>query len=105
MEAAVRLKLNLVVMILRDNAYRMIKWKQANMGFDNFGLDYGNLDFVQYANSYGAIGLRVESAQSLIPMLEECFSTPGVHLVEVPVDYSENDQILNIDIKEKSRLI
>ena len=105
METAVRLKLNLVVVILRDNAYGMIKWKQANMGFENFGLDYGNPDFVQYANSYGATGHRVESADSVVPLLEECLRTPGVHLVEVPVDYSENDQILNIDIKEKSQLI
>ena len=32
-ETAVRLNLNLVVMVLRDNAYGMIKWKQRDMGF------------------------------------------------------------------------
>lgn len=105
METAIRLKLELVVLILRDDAYGMIKWKQANMGFDNFGLDYGNPDFVQYANSYGAQGHRLESTESLTSLLEECFETPGVHLIEVPVDYSENDQILNREIKEKSKLI
>ncbi len=105
METAVRLKLDLVVMILKDDAYGMIKWKQANMGFDDFGLDYGNPDFVQYANSYGATGHRILSAESLVPKLEECFNTPGVHLVEVPIDYSDNDRILNHEIKEKSRLI
>ncbi len=105
METAVRLKLDLVVLILRDDAYGMIKWKQANMGFDDFGLDYGNPDFVQYANSYGASGHRLESTDSMVPLLEECFNTPGVHLIEVPIDYSENDRILNRDIKEKSRLI
>jgi acetolactate synthase-1/2/3 large subunit len=83
----------------------MIKWKQANMGFDDFGLDYGNPDFVQYANSYGATGHRLKSTDSLIPLLEECFNIPGVHLIEVPIDYSDNDRILNRDIKEKSRLI
>ncbi|MEN8177596.1 MAG: acetolactate synthase large subunit [Pseudomonadota bacterium] len=105
METAVRLKLDLVVIILRDDAYGMIKWKQANMGFDDFGLDYGNPDFVQYANSYGAHGHRITSSGSLIPLLEECFNTPGVHLIEIPIDYSDNDRILNRDIKEKSRLI
>lgn len=54
-----------MVLILNDGAYGMIKWKQANMGFDNFGLDYGNPDFVQYANSYGANGHRVTSAGAL----------------------------------------
>ncbi|MEA3302119.1 MAG: acetolactate synthase large subunit [Pseudomonadota bacterium] len=105
METAVRLKLDLVVLILRDDAYGMIKWKQANMGFDDFGLDYGNPDFVMYANSYGANGHRVKSADSLQPLLEMCFNTPGVHLVEVAIDYSDNDRILNHDIKDNSSLI
>ena len=105
METAVRLGLDLVVLVLKDDAYGMIKWKQANMGFDNFGLDYGNPDFVQYANSYGASGHRIESAESLIPLIEECFNSGGVHLIEVPVDYSENDRILNSDIKEQSQRI
>jgi acetolactate synthase-1/2/3 large subunit len=105
METAVRLNLNLIVLVLRDNAYGMIKWKQSKMGFTNFGLNYNNPDFVKYANSYGAIGHRVKSAQSLIPLLEDCLTTPGVHLIELPVDYSENDQILNNDIGNKSKLI
>lgn len=105
METAVRLGLNLVVLILRDNAYGMIKWKQANMGFDDFGLDYGNPDFVLYARSYGAQGHRLESTASLTALLEECFNTPGVHLIDVPVDYSDNDRILNHEIKQKSRQI
>jgi len=105
LETAVRLGLDLVVVVLRDNALGMIKWKQANMGFDDFALDYGNPDFVMYANSYGAQGHRLESAQELIPLLEKCLDSPGVHLVEVPVDYSHNDRILNREIKENSHKI
>tara|TARA_R110002072_G_scaffold124794_1_gene260339 strand:+ start:8884 stop:10527 length:1644 start_codon:yes stop_codon:yes gene_type:complete len=103
LETAVRLKLNLVVLILRDNAYGMIKWKQANMGFNNFGLDYGNPDFVKYAESYGAIGHRVESSHHLSELLNHCLNAPGVHLIDAPVDYSENDRILNHEIKERSK--
>jgi acetolactate synthase-1/2/3 large subunit len=102
METAVRLKLNLIVLILRDNAYGMIKWKQSNMGFPNWGLDFGNPDFVKYAESYGARGHRVASAEALAPLLEQCYQAGGVHLVEAPMDYSENDQILNHEIKELS---
>ena len=105
LETAVRLGMNLVVLVLRDDAYGMIKWKQANLGFDDLGLDYGNPDFVQYACSYGAHGHRADSADGLLPLLGTCLSTPGVHLVEVPVDYSENDRILNREIKERSRAI
>ena len=83
----------------------MIKWKQANMGFKDFGLDYGNPDFVKYAESYGAHGHRVSSAAELLPMLERCHQEPGVHVIEVPVDYSENDRILNHEIKELSAKI
>jgi acetolactate synthase-1/2/3 large subunit len=102
METAVRLKLDITVLILRDDAYGMIRWKQANMGFADFGLTYGNPDFVKYAESYGAHGHRVEDAEGLPGILEECLSTPGVHLIDCPIDYSENDRILNKEIKELS---
>ncbi|VWX48864.1 Acetolactate synthase [Novosphingobium sp. 9U] len=99
LETAVRLGLNLTVLILNDNGYGMIRWKQANMGFEDFGLTYGNPDFVKYAESYGAIGHRVESAAHLGELLAHCRNTPGVHLIDCPVDYSENDRILNSEIK------
>jgi len=105
LETAVRLQMDLVVIILCDNAYGMIKWKQAHMGFDDFGLDVGNPDFVRYAESYGAFGHRLSAASEFIPLLDRCFATPGVHVIEVPVDYSENDRILNSEIKEKSRFL
>ena len=94
--------MNLVVLILRDDAYGMIKWKQANMGLAPFGLDYGNPDFVRYAETYGARGYRVASADELLPLLRKCNESAGVHLIEIPVDYSENDRILNREIKELS---
>jgi acetolactate synthase-1/2/3 large subunit len=105
LETAVRLNMNLVVLILRDDAYGMIKWKQLAYGFQNFGLDYGNPDFVKYAESYGAQGHRVESAGALKPLLEHCHSTPGVHLVDCPVDYSDNDRILNEEIQQRAMAI
>lgn len=105
LETAVRLKLDLVVVIINDNAYGMIKWKQANMAFDDYGLDLGNPDFVKYAESFGAHGHRVEKDTSVAQLLEHCLESPGVHLVEVPIDYSDNDRILNREIKEKSLLI
>ena len=102
LETAVRLNLDLTVIILRDDAYGMIKWKQAHMSFDNFGLDYGNPDFVQYANSYGAQGWRIEDTASLSEVITRCINTPGVHVVDCPVDYSMNDETLNKTIRELS---
>ena len=102
METAVRLKLNITVLILNDNSYGMIRWKQANMGFKDWGLTYGNPDFVKYAESYGANGFRIDSAASLPKVLRGCLDTPGVNLIDCPVDYSDNDGILNRQIKELS---
>ena len=102
METAVRLKLNITVLILNDNSYGMIRWKQANMGFKDWGLTYGNPDFVKYAESYGANGYRVSSASELPELLKKCLDTPGVNLIDCPVDYSDNDSILNKQIKELS---
>jgi len=102
METAVRLKLNLTVLILNDHSYGMIRWKQANMGFEDWGLEFGNPDFVKYAESYGAVGHRVESAEQLPELLRHTLDTPGVHLIDCPVDYSDNDRILNKEIRELS---
>ncbi|NEZ03176.1 acetolactate synthase large subunit [Wenzhouxiangella sp. XN201] len=94
LETAVRLGLDLVVLLLRDDAYGMIKWKQQDMGLADFGLDFGNPDFVQYAESYGARGHRVESADHLTRRLEECLASPGVHLIDCPIDYTDSQHEL-----------
>lgn len=105
LETAIRLKMQLVILILRDDAYGMIKWKQSHLGFADYGLDYGNPDFVEYAESYGAVGHRVESADQLVPLMQQCHEQPGVHLIDVPVDYSENDHILHHEIQELSQRV
>lgn len=101
-ETAVRLKLDLVILLIHDDAYGMIKWKQANMDFPNFGMDMTNPDFVKYAESYGAHGHRPKSAEEFAPMLAKCLDTPGVHLIDLAIDYSDNDRVLNREIKELS---
>jgi acetolactate synthase I/II/III large subunit len=94
LETAVRLKLDLVVLILQDNAYGMIRWKQAVDEFPDFGMTFGNPDFVAYAEAYGLKGSRVTSADGLAPALEAAFAQRGVHLVAAPIDYSENTRVL-----------
>jgi acetolactate synthase-1/2/3 large subunit len=94
LETAARLRLNLVVLILQDNAYGMIRWKQAVDGFPDFGMTFGNPDFVAYAKAYGVGSSRVESAAGLVPALDAAFAGGGIHLVTVPVDYSENTRVL-----------
>jgi len=105
LETAVRLNLDLVIIILNDSAYGMIKWKQEGMGFENFGLDYHNPDFVTYAESFGAVGHRAESAEDFQRILIESLNAAGVHVIDLPVDYSLNHSILNVLIKESSCIL
>ena len=101
METAVRLGLDLVVLILEDSAYGMIRWKQAVDKFPDWGLTFGNPDFVKYAESYGAKGTRVTSTEDLVPALEGAFKWGGVHLVVVPIDYAENTRVLVEELGNK----
>ncbi|WP_339947473.1 acetolactate synthase large subunit [uncultured Albimonas sp.] len=102
METAVRLGLNLVVVVLNDGAYGMIRWKQAVDGFEDFGMRFGNPDFVRYAEAYGAKGSRVGAVEDLAPTLEAAFAGGGVHLVDVPIDYSENTRVLVDELRNRS---
>ncbi|MCB4457062.1 acetolactate synthase large subunit [Leisingera sp. McT4-56] len=105
LETAVRLGLNLVVTVLNDSAYGMIRWKQAHVGFADWGLEFNNPDFVQYAASYGATGHRITRTEDLAPTFEKAFAAGGVHLVDVPVDYSENQRVLIDELAAKTCLI
>jgi acetolactate synthase-1/2/3 large subunit len=101
LETAIRLGLNLVVLIIEDHGYGMIRWKQAAMGFGDFGLSFANPDFVAYAAAYGAKGVRVAAADQLVATLEMAFAAGGVHLVIVPIDYSENKRVLIDELAQK----
>lgn len=103
LETAVRYNLNIAVIVLRDNAYGMIKWKQSGMGFDNFGMDMGNPDFVKLAEAFGARGWRPKSCDEFRSNLRQALAEPGVDLIELAIDYSENHAILNKEIKELSK--
>jgi len=105
LETAVRLGLDLTVIILNDNAFGMIKWKQTGMGFDTFGLDLGNPDFVKYAESYGATGHRPQSCEEFEETLNKCVNGKGVHLIDLAVDYSLNHSILNELLAKKQCLL
>ena len=101
LETAVRLRLNLVVLVLDDSAYGMIRWKQAVDAFPDYGMTFGNPDFVRYAESYGATGHRVGAVEDLETTLEGAFRAGGVHLVAVPIDYSENTRVLVDELRTK----
>ncbi|HEB69450.1 MAG TPA: acetolactate synthase large subunit [Desulfobulbus sp.] len=103
-ETAIRLKLDLIILLLRDDALGMIRWKQAGMDLPDFGLEFGNPDFVRYAESYGAHGYRITQHGELGPVLRSCLDKAGVHLIDLPIDYSENASVLTDELKRKTCL-
>jgi len=98
LETATRLGLNLVVLILQDKAFGMIRWEQET---DDRRLSFGNPDFSRYAEAFGAKGSRVETADGLVPTLEVAFKAGGVQLVAVLVDYSENIRVLSHELRHR----
>jgi acetolactate synthase I/II/III large subunit len=103
LETAVRLKLDLVTLIIVDGAYGMIRWKQAVDRFPDYGMTFGNPDFVTYAQAYGARGHAVRSTAELAPTLAAALEAGGVHLVSVPIDYGENIRVLVEELASAQR--
>ncbi|NVI98263.1 acetolactate synthase large subunit [Myxococcus sp. AM009] len=104
LETAVRLGLDLTVVVVRDDGYGMIRWKQGEMGLPDFGMALGNPDFVRYAEAYGAHGHRPTSATEFGATLARCLSSSGVHVIDVPIDYSDNARALGAGAEELAAL-
>ncbi len=100
LETAVRLNIPVVILILNDNAFGFIKWKQEAMGFRHFALDYTNPDFCRFAESHGAAGMKVGKGDDLGEMLNKAFGLKQVAVIECPIDYSVNYEIFSKEIED-----
>ncbi|MCV7445353.1 acetolactate synthase large subunit [Mycobacterium paraense] len=89
-ETAVRERIPLVVLIWEDNGYGLIEWKMDLELGAHYYVKFGNPDIVTYAESFGAKGYRINSADELLPTLRAALDDDGVSLICCPVDYSEN---------------
>lgn len=98
LETAIRYKVPIVVLILNDNAFGFIKWKQKAMGLPDFALDYGNPDFAAYAKSYGAEGIKVNRGDDLGSILKSAFALKKVVVIECPIDYSVNYELFSKEL-------
>lgn len=89
-ETAMRLNTPVVILIWNDQGYGLIEWKQMSQFGRVSHVDFGNPDFVKYAESFGAKGYRVERTGDLLPILKQALSDNTVSVIDCPVDYSEN---------------
>jgi acetolactate synthase I/II/III large subunit len=90
LETARRIGANITVVVWRDDGYGLIDWKQRQEFGRPFGVEFGNPDFVAFAESFGIAGFRPASAADLYPTLMRALDVGGPALVEVPIDYREN---------------
>ncbi|MBV8050784.1 MAG: acetolactate synthase AlsS [Acidobacteriaceae bacterium] len=93
LETAVRLKQNITVVVFRDGGYNMVAFQQELIYGRTSGTNFGNPDLVKYAESFGAVGLRVNKPDELVPTLRKGLETPGVVVIDIPTDYSKNVEI------------
>ena len=96
LETACRLKLNVVVVIFDDNAYNLIKWKSEKQFGTSFGVDFSNPDFVRLAESFGAVGIRLNSSNEFEDALRDALTKAVPVIIDVPIDYSNNEIIYRL---------
>ena len=93
LETAVRIGTPFVTLIFNDSCYGLIKWKQLDQYNKYSCVDFGTIDYVKFAESFGGKGYRIEKAEDLIPTLEEAFAQKVPCIIDCPVDYSENQKL------------
>ena len=93
LETAFRIGTPFVTLIFNDSCYGLIKWKQLDQYGKYSCVDFGSIDYVKFAESFGGKGYRIERAEDLIPTLEEAFAQKVPCVIDCPVDYSENEKL------------
>ncbi len=96
LETAVRMKLNLAIVVFNDNGYNLIKWKSMKKFGTSYGVDFTNPDFIKVAEGFGAVGLRLKTAGDFEPMLRDAFTREVPVIIDVPIDYSDNELIYKL---------
>jgi acetolactate synthase-1/2/3 large subunit len=96
LETACRLKLNLVIVIFNDSGYNLIKWKAEKKFGTSFGVDFSNPDFVGLAESFGALGIRLQSSKEFEEVLRDALTKTVPVIIDVPIDYSDNEMIYRL---------
>jgi len=89
-DTALRLKLDIVILIFNDSKYGLIEWHQLRHFERATNIEFTNPDFVKLAEAFGAKGYRVNSAEDFIPTMEKALGDGTVSIIDCPVDYAEN---------------
>jgi len=92
-ETAMREKIPFVILVWVDGSYGLIKWKMEMQLKRSSHVDFGNPDFVKFAESFGARGYFIREADELLPTLKKALAEDTISVIACPVDYSENTKL------------
>lgn len=93
LETAVRERCHFVHFVWRDGTYNMVAAQEMMKYGRTSGVDLGRIDLVKFAESFGAKGFAVETADDVIPALEEAQASDGPVLIDIPIDYRDNAKL------------
>lgn len=92
LETAVRFQLPIIHLIWNDGKYNMVEFQEEMKYGRSSGVDFGPVDFVKYAESFGARGYRVDGKESFEQILKQVLEEVkhGPILIDIPIDYKDN---------------
>lgn len=90
LETAVRLNVNLVHMVWIDGTYDMVGAQEQLKYGRKSGVDFGPIDYVKYAEAFGAHGMMIKTPEEIAPVMKKAFDMAGPVIVGVHVDYADN---------------
>lgn len=90
MSTAVQQGCNITHFIWNDQAYNMVEFQEIMKYNRSSGVKLGGVDFVKFAESFGARGFRISDSSQVETVIKEALAHEGVSLVDVSIDYSQN---------------
>lgn len=90
LETAVRLKLHFVHFVWVDGGFGMVRDYEMRHFKRVSAAEFGKVDIVMFAESFGARGYKVSSADQLAPTIRAALAGEGPVLVEIPIDYRDS---------------
>lgn len=101
MSTAVQQGCNITHFIWNDGHFNMVEFQEVMKYGRSSGVKLGGVDFVKFAESFGAKGFRVTDSSSLESVMKEALAFEGVSLVDVEIDYQGNIELAQQLIKDE----
>ncbi|HEV7517193.1 MAG TPA: thiamine pyrophosphate-dependent enzyme [Thermoanaerobaculia bacterium] len=98
---AVKYKLPIKVVIVKNNSLGQIKWEQMIfLGNPEYGCDLHPIDFAAFARACGGTGFTITDPAECGAVMQEALETPGPVIVEAVVDPFEPPMPPKVNAKQ-----